>query len=163
MKKLFLLSLLPVSFLMFQGCEKCCVPHPICCENGPKNVAITVIDHNGDDLLDQSKVDSFKIDDLRVFHFYNNQNHFVVNSNNLNRLALDPKEKLTTYNVYLSEKIVDQKSRTIIKWSSDQLDTIDAFFQNEKILSKLIINEKNTIQIDTNAQKNNSLSITLIK
>ena len=164
MRRLVLIPLLLSNIFLFQSCENvfCCDLPPDCCEI-PKEVAISVIDRHGNDLLDQSKVDGFKMDDLRVFHFYNNQNHYVLNSNNPNRLALNPKEKLTTYNVNLSEKIENQKSTTIIKWSSDQLDTIDAFFQSEKILSKLIINAKDTISIDTLKMKYNNLSITLTK
>jgi hypothetical protein len=104
MKRLILISLLLSSFFLYHACGNimCCDLPPDCCET-PKELAISVINSNGDDLLNQSKIDGFKINDLRVFHFYNNQNHFDVNSNNPNRLSLNSKGALTEHLVSLKK------------------------------------------------------------
>lgn len=164
MNKLQLLITIICCVIILQSCENriCCEIPPDCCYS-PATISIKIKNNKGEDLLDQSKPTAFKIEDFRVFHYYNGQNLYVNESNNINRLILRTNETFTDYDVILSQKIEEDISRTILKWNNKSIDTLDAVFSSDRKLLKLILNQKDTFPVDELKYRSAFYSLTLIK
>ena len=145
-----LLFLLLSTFLLVLSCENkyCCEPPPICCNNAP-SLYVSLVNSKGEDLLNQENEIAFKVEDFRVFHYYNDNNYFINNSNQPNQLRKLPNDNLTSYFTPLSTHLTLGKSTTIVKWNNKVSDTIEAEFSSENIVSRLIINHKEIIESAT--------------
>lgn len=148
-----LISIVLIGFL-FNSCNKedldCCTPLPL-----NATIFINISNDKGIDLLDQNKNESFKIENIRSFHLHNNQERYVPNSNESTKLIKFQTDTFTSYSISLSTNLINNKSRSIVKWDSKNVDTIDAIFFSENVpnrLSKVIINGKEMLDTENKTQ-----------
>ena len=145
MKKLILLALNTIFMFGLTSCDK-----KTCCEPPPYSLLLTdlhikISDKDGNDLLDQNNSNAIKVQDIRAFTHYEHQDYYIIASNDIKNLMKIPTESLTLYKLTLSSKLEGNKSRTIVKWTDTNIDTIDAEFFDEVVkdrLSKIVVNGK---------------------
>lgn len=148
-----------IAALCFTSCKDNCIgcDQPFPYYPTSTTIFISITDKDGNDLLDQSKENSFKIEDIRALENKENQNLFILGSNNPERLVKLPNENLTSYELSTIAPRPINQARLITKWTSINIDTIDLEFYPEIAihrLSKVIVNGEEILDTK-NLQENN--------
>ncbi len=106
--------------------------HPICCSPGPNTgISVTVVDKQGNNLLNPSVAGYYKEDEIKLFLVVDGANHAIANTLGRTYFAVtkdkDPHLVLANFYGDVSGRITGY--RALLQWREHDVDTIDSVIE----------------------------------